>query len=97
MMLEQSDKLSNLESPWLLKVGEKSFVISTDLGVFIKLVVDELLDEFFEFVDCSLFISSTQFIPEVNISGIFENELEGFEEFGSLSPFHGDLSAIELV
>ena len=97
MTLEQSDKLPDLEILWFLKVGEKSFVISTDLGVFIKLAVDELLDEFLEFIDCSLFIFGTQFIPEVNVSRILKDELEGFKKFGSLSPFHGDFGSVELV
>ena len=97
MTLEQSDKLSNLESLWFLEVGEKSFVVAMDLGVFVKLTVDELLDEQLEFINRLLFIFGAQFIPEVNVSGIFKDELEGFKEFGSLSPFHGDLSLVELV
>ena len=80
-----------------MTVGKKSFMVAMDLGVFTKFAADVLLDECLEFVDCLLFVFGAQSIPVINVSGIFQHELECSEQFGTLSPFHDDFCSIELV
>ena len=51
VMLEWSDKLSNPEGFWFLEIGEKSFMVPTDLCAIIELVFDEFLEVLVEFID----------------------------------------------
>ena len=51
VMLEWCDKFLNLKCFWFLDINEKSFVVSVDLCVFIKLAVNVSLDESIEGID----------------------------------------------
>ena len=51
MTLEQCDKFADLEGFWFLDVNKESFVVSTDLCIFVKPAVDASLDESIEGVN----------------------------------------------